>query len=60
MNPQFDSLAAFAAMGGHGAYVWAVYGVAAVVMTWLVARPLQRRARTLAELRAAHRRREMC
>ena len=51
MSPQFDSLAAFAVMGGHGAYVWGVYGVAAVVMTWLVVRPVRRRAQLLAALR---------
>ncbi|MFZ5655363.1 MAG: heme exporter protein CcmD [Pseudomonadota bacterium] len=53
MRPQFHSLAEFVAMGGHGPYVWGVYGVAALVMVWLVARPLRRRARTLAELRTA-------
>lgn len=52
MSPEFDSLAEFAAMGGHGAYVWGVYGVAAVLMTWLVARPLRRRAQLLAALRS--------
>lgn len=52
MSPQFDSLAEFAAMGGHGAYVWGVYGVAAVLMTWLVVRPLRRRAQLLAALRS--------
>ena len=51
MSPQFDSLAAFAVMGGHGAYVWGVYGVAAVVMTWLVVRPVRRRTQLLAALR---------
>ena len=52
MNPQFHSLAEFFAMGGHGVYVWAVYGVAALVMGALVVRPLRRHARTLAAVRA--------
>lgn len=30
MNLQFHSLAELFAMGGHGVYVWAVYGVAAL------------------------------
>lgn len=42
-------------MGGHGPYVWGVYGAAVLVMVWLVVRPLRRQARTLAELRAARR-----
>ena len=28
----FDSLSAFAQMGGHGLYVWAAYGVTAFVV----------------------------
>lgn len=41
---QFDSLAAFFAMGGHGPYVWAAYGMGLLVMAWLVIRPwLQKR-----------------
>ena len=26
----------FLAMGGHGAYIWACYGLAALVMIWLL------------------------
>ena len=32
MNPQFESLAAFFAMGGHGLYVWLAYGATALVL----------------------------
>lgn len=53
MTPQFHSLAELLAMGGHGIYVWTVYGVAALVMAWLVIHPLRRRARTLTAVRAA-------
>lgn len=48
---QFESLAEFFAMGGHATYVWGAYGVALVVMVWLVVRPLLRRASILNELR---------
>lgn len=48
---QFQSLAEFLAMGGHATYVWGAYGVALVVMVWLVVRPLVRRASILNELR---------
>jgi len=53
VNLQFHSLAELFAMGGHGVYVWAVYGVAALVMGALVVRPLRRHARTLAAVRTA-------
>lgn len=53
MSLQFHSLAEALAMGGHGGYVWTVYGVAALVMGALVARPLLRHARLLATLRDA-------
>jgi heme exporter protein D len=51
LNPQFQSLAEFLAMGGHGPYVWSAYGIAAVVLAWLVARPLRRRAAILKSVR---------
>ncbi len=56
MKLQFDSVAELIAMGGHGIYVWAVYGVAAGLMIWMVCRPLRRRAHILAAVRAARRR----
>ena len=36
MPVQFDSLAAALAMGGHGAYVWTVYLIAALVVMFLL------------------------
>ena len=32
---QFDSLAEFLAMGGHGLYVWIAYGTVAAVVIYL-------------------------
>lgn len=45
MTFQFDSLADFLAMNGHGPYVWASYLVAALVMVALVVAPLLIRRR---------------
>lgn len=42
---QFDSFAAFWAMGGHGLYVWLSYLFTLVVLAWLVAAPLMRMRR---------------
>lgn len=39
---QFDSLAAFLAMEGHGVFVWSVYGVTLVVLVTLVVIPWRR------------------
>lgn len=52
MNPQFHSFAEALVMGGHGVYVWTVYGLAALVMGALVVHPLLRHARTLAGIRS--------
>ena len=46
---QFDSVAAFVAMGGHGPYIWAAYGVGLFAMTWLVVRPLHQKKRFVAQ-----------
>jgi heme exporter protein D len=49
----WDSLAEFAAMGGHALYVWGAYGAAAAALgaeAWLVLRRA-RRARAAAEAR---------
>jgi len=56
VNLQFHSFAELFAMGGHGVYVWAVYGVAVLVMGALVVRPLRRHARILAAARSARQR----
>lgn len=45
MTFQFDSLASFMAMNGHGPFVWASYGITFVVLVYLLVSPvLQRRA----------------
>ncbi len=51
MSPQFHGVAEFLAMGGHGPYVWSAYGVALVVLVWLVVQPLHRRAAILKSVR---------
>jgi len=56
---QFDSFADFMVMGGHGAYVWASYGITCIVMAYMLARPLLRTRQTLKmvrlqQARAAH------
>ena len=48
---QFDSLAAAIAMDGHGAYVWTVVFVSAVVITGLLALPSLSSRRFLREQR---------
>lgn len=40
-NFQFDSLADFMVMGGHGPYVWSAYGISALVLLYLALRPLR-------------------
>ena len=54
---QFDSLTAMWEMGGHGAYVWSAYALAAVTLLAIVVLPLQRSRRVIAELRAGEQRR---
>lgn len=48
---QFDSLADFMAMAGHGPYVWISYAVSLAVMLYLVAGPLMRKRTTLRAVR---------
>lgn len=50
MSFQFDSLAAFYAMGGHGPFVWLSYLFTLMVLVWLVASPLLRARRLRAAL----------
>ncbi|MFZ5723935.1 MAG: heme exporter protein CcmD [Pseudomonadota bacterium] len=37
-------------MGGHGVYVWTTYAAAVLLLVWLVAMPLLRRRRLLADV----------
>jgi heme exporter protein D len=53
---QFDSLAAALAMEGHGAYVWSVYLIAVLVVTFLLLGPVLRSRRILLERRGDLRR----
>ncbi len=45
----FSSLSDLFYMDGHGAYVWAVYAVAAVIIALLAISPLYRRRRFVRE-----------
>ncbi|MFA5493457.1 MAG: heme exporter protein CcmD [Porticoccaceae bacterium] len=53
---QFDSFAAFIAMGGHGPYVWMSYAITALILAWLVISPLLRARQLRAALRRQGRR----
>jgi len=48
---QFENFDAFIAMGGHGPYVWAAYGLSLTIMAGLALAPLHRQRALLADLR---------
>ncbi|KGE03411.1 heme exporter protein CcmD [Pseudohaliea rubra] len=52
----FDSFKAMLVMDGHGAYVWAAYGLTLLVLSLVLAAPGRRRRRLLRELRGELRR----
>ncbi|HEX6591872.1 MAG TPA: heme exporter protein CcmD [Moraxellaceae bacterium] len=52
----FESFADFLAMGRHGPYVWAAYGLTFAIVAWNVLQPLRQRKKLLAEQAAAQRR----
>ena len=43
MNFQFESLAAFMSMNGHGPYVWVSYAITVAVLVFLLVNPLLQR-----------------
>jgi len=43
----FSSIEDFLAMGGHGAYVWAAYGIGLASLGWNALHPLLERRRFL-------------
>lgn len=45
----FESFADFLAMGTHGPYVWAAYGLSIAIIVWNVLQPLLLRRRRLRE-----------
>ena len=49
----WDRLSDFAAMGGHGVYVWGAYAMALAAWGWEAVMLVQRRRRALEELRDA-------
>ena len=52
----FESFADFLAMGKHGPYVWAAYGLTFAIVAWNILQPLRQRKKLLAEQSAAQRR----
>lgn len=55
---QFESLADFIQMGGHGFYVWLVYFITAVTIAYLVWSPLAKQRRIISEQQRRLRREE--
>ncbi len=47
---QFANLSEFWQMAGHGPYVWACYGLTALVMVYLVVSPIRRRKKFLQQI----------
>ena len=47
---QFDSIAEFIAMGGHGFYVWLAYGLTAAIILFNVMAPVIARRKLIKEL----------
>jgi heme exporter protein D len=54
---QFNSFDEIVQMGGHGAFVWSAYAIAAITLIALVVLPLLRQRRFFAEQFASERRR---
>lgn len=52
---QFDNLASFWAMAGHGPYVWACYGITGACLILLAVAPLRRRRVLFEQLRRQQR-----
>ena len=46
---QFDSIAEFIAMGGHGFYVWLAYGLTAAIILFNVMAPVIARRKLIKE-----------
>lgn len=55
---QFDSLADFMSMQGHGVFVWSVYAITLVILVALTAAPLRKRRRFFIEQMMRERRQQ--
>lgn len=55
MQFQFDSLAAFWAMGIHGPYVWGAYGITFACLTGLLIASVMQKKRLIKQLKRAQR-----
>lgn len=54
----FDSLSAFLAMGGHGAYVWSAWGLTGLLLVGVVVHARAERRALLRDLRRRARRKQ--
>lgn len=50
MTPQFENIESFLAMGGHGFYVWACYGLVAFAVIFGVGYVKSERKRAIKQL----------
>lgn len=55
MQIQFESLADFWTMNGHGSYVWLAYGITFTVLVYLVVNPLLQYGQLLRQQRKLQR-----
>lgn len=55
---QFDNLADFLQMSGHGVYVWSAYIIVTITIVYLVWSPLARKRRIITEQQRRLRREE--
>lgn len=54
MKFQFESIADFITMSGHGPYVWACYAISLFVITYLLLSPLRQQAAQKRQLQRQH------
>ncbi|MEM1154013.1 MAG: heme exporter protein CcmD [Pseudomonadota bacterium] len=54
----FDNLNAVINMAGHGAFVWAAYGISLLVVLFILIAPVRRRSRILLRLSGEVRRQQ--
>ncbi|MEM6580423.1 MAG: heme exporter protein CcmD [Pseudomonadota bacterium] len=54
----FDSLNAVINMAGHGAFVWAAYGISLLVVLFILLAPVRKRSRILHRLSGEVRRQQ--
>lgn len=55
MRFQFESLADFMAMSGHGPYVWASYAITFIALIFLLVNPLLQKKALIKQQKKLHR-----